>query len=121
LKYNAVGHETDPTIGGKVLSTSRNAMDGFTLELVNPKTHWRSGKVVLRTDATFIVGLLAEKGERNIFNIELFDRSGTRQKTVPDHLIYTVGAVVEEQCLTNSMGVALANNEVAWFFNAGDA
>jgi len=83
---SAVGHETDPTIGGKVLSTSGNAIDGFTLELANPKTHWRSGKVVLRTDGTFIVGLLAEKGERNIFNIELFDRSGARQKTVPDHL-----------------------------------
>jgi len=119
LKYNAVGHATDPTIGGKIISTSGDAMDGFTLELVNPKTHWRSGKVVLRPDGTFIVSLLAEKGERNIFNIELFDRSGARQKTVPDHLIYTVGAVVEEQSLTNSMGVALANNEVAWFFKKG--
>lgn len=32
-------------------------------------------------------------------------RGRTRQKTVPDQLTYTVGAVVQEQPLINSMGV----------------
>jgi molecular chaperone DnaK len=119
LKYKAVSHETDPIVGGKVHGSPENSVEGFTVELVNSKTRWRSGKIALGANGAFMVNLLAEKGERNIFVIELFDPIGRKQKTVPDHLIYTVGAVVEEQPLINSMGVALANNEVAWFFKKG--
>jgi molecular chaperone DnaK len=119
LKYKAVGHEIDPIVGGKVHGSPENSIEGFTIELVNNKTRWRSGKIALGTDGAFFVNLLAEKGERNIFAIELLDQVGTKQKTLPDHLIYTVGAVVEEQPLINSMGVALANNEVARFFEKG--
>jgi molecular chaperone DnaK len=120
LKANkTVGHENDPLAGGKVTSPDGVSVEGFTIEIVNAKTQWRSGRITLRADGTFMVNLLAEKGERNVFNLELSDVSGVRQKTVPDHLIYTIGAVVEEQPLINSMGVALANNEVAWFFKKG--
>jgi molecular chaperone DnaK len=119
LKYKAVGHEIDPIVGGKVHGSPENSIEGFTIELVNDKTRWRSGKIALGADGAFFVNLLAEKGERNIFAIELLSPVGTKQKTLPDHLIYTVGAVVEEQPLINSMGVALANNEVAIFFDKG--
>jgi molecular chaperone DnaK len=111
LKYKPVGHETDPIVGGKVSSPSSDSVEGFTIELVNNKSQWRSGRITLRGDGTFMVNLLAEKGERNTFSVELFDVSGSRQKTVPDHLVYTVGAVIEEQPLINTMGVALAGNE----------
>jgi molecular chaperone DnaK len=119
LKYKAVGHEIDPIVGGKVHGSPENSIEGFTIELANEKTRWRSGKIALGPDGAFFVNLLAEKGERNIFAIELLDPVGTKQKTLPDHLIYTVGAVVEEQPLINSMGVALANNEVVRFFEKG--
>lgn len=120
LKANKnVGHEVDPLTGGKVSSPDGLSVEGFTVEIVNAKTQWRSGRITLKSDGVFLVNLLAEKGERNVFNIELYDRAGTRQKCVPDHMIYTVGAVIEEQPLINSMGVALANNEVAWFFEKG--
>jgi molecular chaperone DnaK len=119
LKYKAVGHEIDPIVGGKVLGSPENSVEGFTIELVNDKTRWRSGKIALRADGAFVANLLAEKGERNVFSIQLLNPIGTILKTVPDHLIYTVGAVVEEQPLINSMGVALANNKVVWFFKKG--
>jgi len=119
LKYKPVGHETDPIVGGKVHGSPENPVEGFTIELVNDKTRWRSGKIALRADGAFVVNLRAEKGERNIFAIELLSPIGTKQKTVPDHLIYTVGAVVEEQSMMNSVGLALANNEVAKFFEKG--
>ena len=100
LKSNKnVGHEIDPLAGGKVLNPDGASVEGFTIELVNPKSQWRSGKVTLRADGAFLINLLAEKGERNVFNIELRDASGTMQKAVPDHMVYTVGAVVEEQPL----------------------
>ncbi len=120
LKSNkSVGHEIDPFVGGKVSNPDGGRVEGFTIELVNFKTQWRSGKVTLSADGAFLINLLAEKGERNSFNIELRDTTGTMQKTVPDQIVYTVGAVVEEQPLINSMGVALATNEVAWFFKKG--
>lgn len=120
LKSNKnVGHEIDPLTGGKVSNPNGASVEGFTIELVNPKTQWRSGKVTLGVDGGFLINLRAEKGERNVFNIELRDPSGRMQKSVPDHTVYTVGAVVEEQPLINSMGVALATNEVAWFFKKG--
>ena len=96
---------------GKVSGPSTQDLTGFTLELVNTKTQWRSGKISLRPDGVFIANLHAERGERNTFAIELFDPSGRKQKTSPDTLTYTIGAVVEEQPLINSMGIALANNE----------
>ena len=120
LKSNkSVGHDTDPLAGGKLSSPDGKSVEGFTIELVNSKTQWRSGKITLRADGTFLVNLLAEKGERNIFDVELYDTNGINQKTVPDHLIYTVGAVVEEQPVIHSVGVALATNEVARFFEKG--
>jgi molecular chaperone DnaK len=119
LKYKPVGHETDPIVGGKVSSPEGVNVEGFTLELVNNSSQWRSGKMTLRSDGAFMLNLLAEKGSRNTFVIELFDIAGARQKVVPDHLNYTPGGVVDEQPLINSMGVALENNEVAWFFKKG--
>ncbi|MEI9898152.1 MAG: Hsp70 family protein [Chthoniobacter sp.] len=111
LRHKPVGMDSAPMAGGKVSGPSTEDFTGFTLELVNTKTQWRSGKISLRSDGVFIANLHAERGERNTFAIELFDPSGAKQKTTPDTLTYTIGAVVEEQPLINSMGVALANNE----------
>ena len=89
------------------------------IELVNSKTQWRSGKVPLRADGVFMTNLHAEKGERHIFLIELCDPTGLKQKIKPDNFTYTIGAVVEEQPIINSMGIALANNEYDKLFEKG--
>jgi molecular chaperone DnaK len=111
LKHKPVGMDSAPMVGGRVSSQSVADLAGYTLELVNTKTQWRSGKIPLRADGVFLVNLHAERGDRNTFAIELFDPSGRLQKTTPDILTYTVGAVVEEQPLINSMGISLATNE----------
>jgi molecular chaperone DnaK len=111
LKHKPVGIDSAPMVGGKISGQSTSDFTGFTLELVNTKTQWRSGKISLRADGVFLVNLHAERGERNTFASELFDPSGRFQKTTPDVLTYTVGAVIEEQTLINSMGIALATNE----------
>ena len=120
LKSNKnVGHETDPLAGGKVSNPDGTSVEGFTIELVNTKSQWRSGKVTLPADGGFLISLRAEKGERNVFNIELRDSGGRLQKAVPDHTVYTVGVVNTEQPLIHSIGVGLATNEVERFFNKG--
>lgn len=119
LKHKPVGMDSAPMVGGKVSGPSTTDFTGFTLELVNTKTQWRSGKIGLRPDGVFIANLHAERGERNAFAIELVDPAGRRQKTTPDTLTYTIGAIVEEQPLINSMGIALANNEYDKLFEKG--
>jgi molecular chaperone DnaK len=119
LKHKAIGMDSAPMVGGKVSGSSTQDFTGFTIEFVNSKTQWRSGRVPLRANGVFTANLHAERGVRNVFAIELHDASGRTQKTNPDVLTYTIGAVVDEQPLINSMGIALANNEYAKFFEKG--
>ncbi len=119
LKHKPVGLDSAPIVGGKVSAASPQTFAGFTVELVNTKTQWRSGKLPLQADGVFMANLHAERGERNTFLIELFDATGRKQKLSPDTLTYTIGAVVEEQPLINSMGIALANNDYDKFFEKG--
>jgi molecular chaperone DnaK len=119
LKHKAVGMDSAPMVGGKVSGSSTRDFTGFAVEFVNSKTQWRSGKIPLRANGVFTANLHAERRERNVFTIELYDASGRKQKTRPDLLTYTIGAVVDEQPLINSMGIALANNEYAKFFEKG--
>ena len=117
--FKPVGMDSAPMVGGRFVASAPQSFEGFTLELVNSKTHWRSGKITLRGDGVFMAHLHAEPGERNTFAVELFDAAGRKQKVTPDTLTYTIGAVVDEQPLINSMGIALANNEYAIFFEKG--
>jgi molecular chaperone DnaK len=116
----AVGLDSAPMVGGKVSGAFPQDFTGFTLELVNSKTQWRSGKVSLKPDGVFMANLHAEKGERNTFTIELCDASGRKQKITPDSLTYTIGIGEDvEQPLINSMGLSLGNNEYDKFFEKG--
>ena len=119
LKHKPVGHDSSPIVGGTVSGATTQDFTGFTIELVNAKTQWRSGKIPLNAGGVFMTNLHAEKGERHTFMIELSDPTGRRLKINPDSLNYTIGAVVEEQPLINSMGVALANNDYDKLFSKG--
>lgn len=118
-KYKPVGHELDPLIAGKVTSPGGSSSNGFTIEFVNRDTKWRSGQIPLNSEGAFMANLLAERGSRNTFHIELSNSQGIFQKAVPDHVVYTVGAVIEEQPLLKSIGLGKADNTVDWFFKSG--
>jgi molecular chaperone DnaK len=118
--FKPVGLDSSPFVGGKVSGASEQDFTGFTVEIINSKTQWRSGKVALRADGVFVTNLHAEYGERNTYTIELFDANGRKQKLSPATITYTimVGGDVE-QPLINSMGIALANNEYDKLFEKG--
>ena len=118
-KYKPVGHENDPLIAGKITNPEDLATTGFTIEFANRDTKWSSGQIPLNAKGAFIANLLAEKGSRNTFHIALSDSQGNLQKTVPDHVNYTIGAVIEEQPLLKSIGLAKADNTVDWLFKEG--
>jgi molecular chaperone DnaK len=120
LKYKPVGADLDPTVRGEVKSASGASVEGFSIEFSNQKTHWRSGKVSLKSEGRFKVNLLAEKREQNVFNIELWDSTGGKQAIVPNTLTYTVGLAISEQPIINSVAVELIGNVADVFFKKGD-
>lgn len=120
LKYKPVGADTDPTVRGEVKAPSGASVEGFSIEFSNQKTHWRSGKVPLKAEGRFKLNLLAEKGEQNVFTIELWDSKGGKQAIVPSTLTYTIGLAITEQPIINSIGINLEGNITDGFFKKGD-
>ena len=121
LDYQPVGPDSEPTVGGKVISDKQNNFSGYTIEFVNKtaRPEWRSGKVGLNLEGGFITQLWAEKGKKNEFQIELFDQTGVRHKTNPEKLSYTMGVISAEAPLIYSLGIAMANNETDFLLIKG--
>jgi molecular chaperone DnaK len=121
LDYKAMGPEVEPDIAGKVTGAQVRDFSGYTIEFINSGTKppWRSGKLGLGPEGTFMTTLWAEKGHANTFEIELCDPRGRRVPTVPAQIDYTVGMVITDQPLIHSVGVATASNEIRPFFEKG--
>lgn len=119
LKYKPVGQEIDPFVGGRVEAHGGASVEGVSIEITNEDSKWSSGQIPLSTEGAFMTNILAEKGKRNTFLIELRSNSGGSLVVRPEQFNYTVGAAIEEQPLVNAIGVAKADNSVAEFFEKG--
>ncbi|MFC1906901.1 Hsp70 family protein [Chloroflexota bacterium] len=119
LDYQPIGDEAEPSIGGRVTAPGGQSLQGYTIELVEEKTPWRSGKIDVGASGAFVSTVHAERDRRNEFLIELRDASGNRCETVPDRFPYTIGITISAQPIVNNIGIALANGEVATFFEKG--
>ncbi len=119
LSYSPVGAEADPLVRGTVRGTAGQNLEGFTVELVHEKNHWRSGLNTLRSDGKFRVRLRAERGDRNTFLLELLSPTGLRQEITPASIDYTIGLVITEQPVINSIGIGLIDNSIKEFFKKG--
>jgi molecular chaperone DnaK len=121
LEYSPVGSDLEPPVGGKITADIEKDYTGFTIEFINRDLdpEWRSGKYLLKTEGNFFTQLFAEKGKKNIFQIELLNPPGIKQKTIPETISYTPGIVNDSIPLTHSIGIALDNNETEVFFEKG--
>lgn len=121
LQYKPMDFETEPMVGGQVLPQGDEDISKFTIEFVNPDSQptWRSGKVKLEQNGSFMTYLWAEKGKKNTFRITLYDATGGICQITPDHLVYTFGVTDSAPPLIHSIGVALANNDVKRFIDKG--
>jgi molecular chaperone DnaK len=115
LDYKPIGDEAEPTIGGRVTAPEGQSLQGYTIEFVEKKTPWRSGKIDVGASGAFVSTVHAERERRNEFLIELRDASGNLYKTVPDRFNYTIGITISAQTLVNNIGIALANGEMLDF------
>lgn len=119
LIYKPVGSEIDPLVGGRISLPSGGSVVGYTLEVVNQQTKWRSGKITLNESAAFQLNVRAEKEIQNTFALELRDPTGNPCELDPGEFNYTVGMVVDEQPIINNVGVAMADNRLGIHFNKG--
>lgn len=120
LEYDPVGTETDPTIGGRVTHPQESGkLKGYTIEFIETKSRWRSGKVTLNDKGSFMTEVHAEKERKCNFLIELCDPTGTKQQTIPQQLSYTVGMSITNPPLTHNIGVAMVNNKPDFFLEKG--
>lgn len=119
LEYEPIGSELEPLIGGRVIASEGESLAGFSIEFVESKSQWRSGRINIPADGAFTATVCVEKGRSNEFLIELRDVTGNIRETVPDRFTYTSGISISGQPLINSVGVALANNEMQVFLGKG--
>jgi molecular chaperone DnaK len=121
LDYKPMGSDPEPMVGGRVLASPGPVPPGCSVEFINAgvRPPWRSGKVGISPEGTFLAQLWAEKGRENVFDIELRDSAGNLQRVSPDKITYRVGLVTSEQILIHSVGVELANDELLVFVEKG--
>jgi len=119
LNYEPIGSELEPLIGGKVIAPEGESLAGFTIEFVESRSKWRSGKIDIGTKGTFTTTVRVEENRKNEFLIELKDGTGNIRETVPDRFTYTPGIVAAKQSVINSLGVALATGETKIYLKKG--
>jgi len=121
IEYKPIGVETEPLVGGRVVSAQVRSLTGFAIRFTNSEARpsWNSGNIPLDEKGTFMATLRAEKQRQNVFAIDLFDSAGGRCEVSPNQLKYTVGVVPTESPLSHNIGVAMANNEVDVFLAKG--
>jgi molecular chaperone DnaK len=121
IEHEPIGNVPDPDIGGRVIPTRNQSLKGYTVEFVDIKTRWRSGRITLGADGIFITQLFAEEARRCEYNIELYDPTGNRIKTSPEQVAYTIGVKPANQPAPNSIGIELSNGDYAKYIEKGSA
>jgi molecular chaperone DnaK len=121
LVYKPMSVDREPLVGGKVIHPAKGSLKGYTVEFENAeaKPPWRSGRLTLPADGSFVATLWADSAHRNRFDIRLCDSSGHACVVEPDHIDYTVSLEPANAVLPHNVGVAMANNEVDVFFKKG--
>jgi len=121
LEYQPMGPETEFPIAGKVLDNEQKDWSGYTIEFINDsaKPPWRSGKIGLNPQGSFITTLWAEKGHKNIYNIDFCTPDGKRLKTVPSKVTRIVSLAISNPPLIHSIGIETINEKMSWFFEKG--
>jgi molecular chaperone DnaK len=116
-----VGPQTDPVISGRIKSSDGQDFSGFTIEFTNTtmRPPWRSGRIELSPEGSFLTNLEAEKGAENIFTIEVFDAQGNRQSVSPERITYLVDVGVRPSPIINSIGVAVMGNRFVRLLEKG--
>jgi molecular chaperone DnaK len=120
LEYKPVGSDTEPMVGGKVTPPIGVSLDGLRVEIVELRSQWRSGSIILAAGGTFMTEVHAERGRKCEYELILSDSTGRRLPCTPDRFAYTVGIEFNDPPLTDNLGVAEDGNKSRWLLKKGD-
>ncbi len=122
-EYQALGNVCDPDIAGQVCPPVGQQVEGFTIEFVDAKTQWRSGRLSLASNGAFMTQLYipeTERGQRHWYKVELCDPTGTQIPISPERVPYTLGTPPDENPPAPwSIGIGLADGSVATYIRKG--
>jgi molecular chaperone DnaK len=119
VEHEPVGNVPDPDIGGRVKPPAGASPKGCTVEFVDERTRWRSGRLTLGAEGVFITQLFADDKRRCEYAIELCDPTGTRLPVEPDRVAYTIGLIPDRPSLSNTIGIGLANEQLLPYVEKG--
>jgi molecular chaperone DnaK len=119
IEHEPVGNVQDPDIGGRVCGPDGSSPAGCTIEFVDTRTKWRSGRIALGAEGVFMTQLFADEKRRCEYDIELSDATGTRLPVSPERVAYTLGLVPDKPPLSNTIGIGLANEEMLPYIQKG--
>jgi molecular chaperone DnaK len=119
LEYEPIGNDAEPMVGGKATPPVGASVDGLRVEIIEQRSHWRSGSITLATGGTFVTPVLAERGRRCEYELILSDSKGRRLPCIPDRFSYTIGVPPEDPPLTDNLGVAEDGNTSRWLLKKG--
>jgi len=120
LEYDPVGNSTEPLVVGRITAPSGTSLEGLRVEIVELRSEWRSGTIMIAANGVFETEVRAERGRRCEYQLILTDATGTQLSCAPDRFSYTVGMPIANPPLTHNLGVAMDGNRSDWLFKKGD-
>ncbi|MEZ4601229.1 MAG: Hsp70 family protein [Syntrophotaleaceae bacterium] len=119
IEHEPVDNTPEPDVGGRIIAPQGESPERHTIEFIDSKTQWRSGRITLGTDGIFMTQLYAEEKRRCRYAIELCDPTGTLIPTQPDSVVYTIGVKPDDPPASHSYGIGLASDEMCTYIKKG--
>ena len=119
IEHEPVGNVQDPDVGGRITSPTGGDVAGVTIEFVDLRTKWRSGKVAVNSTGVFMTTLFADDRRRCEYSVELCDATGTRLQVQPERIAYTLGLVPDKPPASNSIGIGKATGDYQRYVSKG--
>jgi molecular chaperone DnaK len=118
--HKPVGNVPDPDFGGRVAGPAGERPDGYTIELIDARTRWSTGRIKLGSDGAFMTQLHAERKRKHEFILELCDPTGTRVPVTPSSVSYIMGVVPESNPpVARTIGIGVHDGSVKPYFPKG--
>lgn len=118
IQYKPIDADEEPIVGIRVTPPVGKNLIGYRLEIKG--VNWASGQMKV-DKGSILCTLKAESGIKNTYKIILFDPEGTAVKIDNDEFSYIIGNATASQSLTHSIGLAMADDSVVWYFNKNDS
>jgi molecular chaperone DnaK len=119
LHHPALSADPAPFVVGRVLDEEERTIGTRTRRVVATRSDGRQFEAEVVDDASFCLQVHLDYGTHHEFTLEAFDGDGSLVPTHPDRFSMTHGLHLDEAPLNSNVGVALADDRIRVYFEAG--